>query len=70
MGVHLDAEDEHRLVQRTEGWLVGLQLAALSLSRQDDPSAWVSAFRGTQRLIQDYLQDEILARQKPAIRRF
>ncbi|HEX6480910.1 MAG TPA: LuxR C-terminal-related transcriptional regulator [Ktedonobacteraceae bacterium] len=70
MRVHLDAEDEHRLVQRTEGWLVGLQLAALSLSRQDDPSAWVSAFRGTQRLIQDYLQDEILARQKPAIRRF
>jgi LuxR family maltose regulon positive regulatory protein len=70
MGVHLDAEDEHRLVQRTEGWLVGLQLAALSLSRQDDPSAWVSAFRGTQRLIQDYLQEEILARQKPAIRRF
>ncbi len=70
MGVHLDAEDEHRLVQRTEGWLVGLQLAALSLSRQDDPSAWVSAFSGTQRLIQDYLQDEILARQKRAIRRF
>lgn len=70
MGVHLDAEDEYRLVQRTEGWLVGLQLAALSLARQDDPSAWVSAFRGTQRLIQDYLQDEILARQKPVIRRF
>jgi LuxR family maltose regulon positive regulatory protein len=70
MGMQLGAEDEHRLVQRTEGWLVGLQLAALSLSRQDDPSAWISAFRGTQRLIQDYLQDEILARQKPAIRRF
>lgn len=70
MGVHLDIEDEHRLVQRTEGWLVGLQLAALSLSRQDNPSAWVSAFGGTQRLIQDYLQDEILALQKPAIRRF
>jgi LuxR family maltose regulon positive regulatory protein len=70
MGVHLDVEDEYRLVQRTEGWLVGLQLAALSLSRQDEPSAWVSTFRGTQRLIQDYLQDEILARQKPAIRRF
>ena len=70
MGVYLDAEDEHRLVERTEGWLVGLQLAALSLSRQDDLSARVSAFRGNQRLIQDYLQDEILARQKPATRRF
>jgi LuxR family maltose regulon positive regulatory protein len=70
MGVHLDAEDEHRLAQRTEGWLVGLQLAALSLSRQKHPAAWISAFGGNQRLILDYLQDEILARQKPAIRRF
>src|SRR5579884_3103543 len=70
MGVHLSTEDEQRLVQRTEGWLVGLQLAALSLVRQADPSAWVSAFSGNQRLIMDYLQEEILARQTPALRRF
>jgi LuxR family maltose regulon positive regulatory protein len=70
MGLHLDAEDEYRLRQRTEGWLVGLQLAALSLARQDNPSAWVSAFSGSQRLILDYLHDEILAHQQPAIRRF
>ena len=70
MGIRLSAEDERRLAQRTEGWLVGLQLAALSLSRQADPSAWVSTFSGTQRLIQDYLEDEILAHQTPALRRF
>jgi LuxR family maltose regulon positive regulatory protein len=70
MGLHLDTVDEQRLAQRTEGWLVGLQLAALSLTRQDDPSAWVVAFRGNQRLILDYLQDEILMRQEPSIRRF
>jgi LuxR family maltose regulon positive regulatory protein len=70
MGLHLDAADEQRLAQRTEGWLVGLQLAALSLSRNENPSAWVAAFRGNQRLILDYLQEEILARQTPSIRRF
>lgn len=70
MGLHLDAEDEQRLAQRTEGWLVGLQLAALSLSRLDDPSAWVQAFSGGQRLILDYLQEEILDCQEASIRRF
>ena len=70
MGLHLDAVDEQQLAQRTEGWLVGLQLAALSLSRQDDPSAWVATFRGNQRLILDYLQEEILSRQSASIRRF
>jgi len=70
MGLHLDAKDEQRLAQRTEGWLVGLQLAALSLSRCDHPSAWVSAFRGSQRLILDYLQEEILSRQEASIQRF
>ncbi len=66
MGVHLSTADEQRLAQRTEGWLAGLQLAALSLTKRDDPGAWVSAFSGSQRLILDYFQDEILARQ-PAV---
>lgn len=70
MGVHLGAADERRLTQHTEGWLVGLQLAALSLASSDDPGAWVATFSGSQRLILDYFQDEILARQPPAIRRF
>ncbi len=70
MGLHLGVQDELLLAQRTEGWLVGLQLAALSLARRDDPSTLVSAFSGSQRLILDYLQDEVLARQPAAIRRF
>jgi LuxR family transcriptional regulator, maltose regulon positive regulatory protein len=70
MGMHLSDTDERRLAQRTDGWLVGLQLAALSLSRRADPSAWVATFSGSQRLILDYLQDEVLSRQKPALRRF
>lgn len=70
MDVHLSAQDEQRLAQRTEGWLVGLQLAALSLATRPDPGAWVTSFRGSQRLILDYFQDEILAQQKPSVRRF
>jgi LuxR family transcriptional regulator, maltose regulon positive regulatory protein len=70
MDVHLSAQDEQRLAQRTEGWLVGLQLAALSLSTRADPAAWVASFRGSQRLLLDYFQEEILARQKPSVRRF
>lgn len=70
MGVHLSVEDERRLAQRTEGWLAGLQLAALSLAKREDAGAWVSAFSGSQRLILDYLQEEILARQATAVRRF
>ncbi len=70
MKVQLSEADEQRLVERTEGWLAGLQLAALSLVRRDDPGAWVSAFSGSQRLILDYLQDEVLGRQSQAIQRF
>ncbi|HLV98250.1 MAG TPA: LuxR C-terminal-related transcriptional regulator [Ktedonobacterales bacterium] len=70
MGVHLGAEDEHRLAQRTEGWLVGLQLAALSLAHHVDPGAWVATLSGNQRLLLDYFQEEILAHQTPAVRRF
>jgi LuxR family transcriptional regulator, maltose regulon positive regulatory protein len=70
MGVYLNAEDEQRLAQRTEGWLVGLQLAALSLVTRTDPRSWVATFSGSQRLILDYFQDEILAHQRPSVRRF
>ena len=70
MGAHLSGEDARRLAQRTEGWLAGLQLAALSLAKRDDAGSWVVAFSGGHRLILDYVQDEILARQSGAIRRF
>lgn len=70
MRAQLSIEESRRLAQRTEGWLAGLQLAALSLEGRDDAAAWVVAFTGSQRLILDYVQDEILAQQSPAIRRF
>jgi LuxR family maltose regulon positive regulatory protein len=60
MGLSLSAEEIGRLEQRTEGWIAGLQLAALALRRHTDASAFLQAFTGSHRLILDYVQEEIL----------
>jgi ATP/maltotriose-dependent transcriptional regulator MalT len=60
MGLALSEEDIGRLETRTEGWIAGLQLAALSMRRHDDLSAFIKAFSGSHRLILDYVQEEIL----------
>jgi LuxR family maltose regulon positive regulatory protein len=49
------------LVDRTEGWPAGLQLAALSLRNRDDVEGYLEAFSGDNRHVADYLSDEILA---------
>jgi LuxR family maltose regulon positive regulatory protein len=60
MGLSLSEAEVYRLEQRTEGWIAGLQLAALSTRRHADVSAFVRAFTGSHRLILDYVQEEIL----------
>src|SRR6266702_1640674 len=60
MGLALSTEEIARLEQRTEGWVAGLQLAALSLRRHHDVSAFLQAFTGSHRLILDYVYEEIL----------
>ncbi|MBO0782800.1 MAG: tetratricopeptide repeat protein, partial [Ktedonobacteraceae bacterium] len=70
MGLHLEEEGVIKLWSRTEGWIASLQLAALSLSRSTDPSTSVKRFGGSHRFILDYIQEEILARQPPAIQQF
>jgi LuxR family transcriptional regulator, maltose regulon positive regulatory protein len=60
MGLALSEEEIGRLETRTEGWIAGLQLIALSLRRHDDVSAFIKAFTGSHRLILDYVQEEIL----------
>ena len=62
MGSGLKAADLAILYERTEGWLVGLQLAALSIRDQQDPSAFIQNLKGDNRYIADYLIDEVLAR--------
>jgi LuxR family maltose regulon positive regulatory protein len=50
----------HTLWTRTEGWAAGLQLAGLSLRTQSDPEAFVTAFGGSDRLVAEYLSEEVL----------
>jgi LuxR family transcriptional regulator, maltose regulon positive regulatory protein len=60
MNLTLQERDIQLLETRTEGWIAGLQLAALSVQRHDDMSAFIQAFSGSQRFVLDYVQEEIL----------
>jgi LuxR family maltose regulon positive regulatory protein len=57
-------------VDRTEGWAVGLRMAALTMQDQDDYPAFVASFQGSHRLVTTYLLDEVFARQPQVIRTF
>ena len=58
------------LTDRTEGWVAGLQLAALSLRERADVDAFVATFSGSHRYVLDYLTEEVLDRQPEDIGRF
>ena len=68
----LDLASEHvaALERRTEGWVTGLQLAALSLQRHDDSASFIQAFTGSQRYVLDYLTEEVLKQQSKEIQAF
>jgi LuxR family maltose regulon positive regulatory protein len=70
MGFDLKDDELVALESRTEGWIVGLQMAALSMRGQDDISGFIKAFTGSNRFILDYLMEEVLERQSPAIQDF
>lgn len=70
MGVNIAQEDVERIAARTEGWIAGLQMAALSLQTTDDVSGFIAAFAGSHYAIFDFLLEEILDRQTPQIRQF
>lgn len=70
MGLNLSAEDIAALEARTEGWVAGLQLAALSMQGHQDSHGFVQAFAGDHRHIVDYLVEEVLQRQPEPIRNF
>ena len=58
------------LEERTEGWIAGLQLAALSLEGRSDKERFVQRFAGSHRYLVDYLMDEVLKRQTSEVRLF
>ena len=70
MGLDLSPGAMSALAQHTEGWIAGLQLAALSLQELDDKEAFIEAFSGSNRYIIDYLVDEVLSYQTPDVRDF
>lgn len=70
MELHLPEAAVLQLWQRTEGWITGLQLAALALRVHTDPMAFMQAFNGSHRFILDYVQEEVLASLPPATQRF
>lgn len=70
MGLSLTANDVAQLDQRTEGWIAGLQIAALSMQKQDDIPAFLERFSGSHRFILDYLIEEVLAQQPPRMIEF
>jgi LuxR family transcriptional regulator, maltose regulon positive regulatory protein len=70
MGLDLEDEAVATLEQRTEGWIAGLQLAALSLQGRADVAAFLAAFSGSHRYVLDYLSDEVLARQDASVQQF
>jgi LuxR family maltose regulon positive regulatory protein len=70
MGLQLSEEDVAALERRTEGWIAGLQMAAVSMQRRDDVAGFIQAFTGTHRYILDYLVEEVLQQQSPAMQTF
>lgn len=69
-GVQLTEGDVSTLNTRTEGWIAGLQMAAISLRGRADASAFVAAFAGSHRFVFDYLLEQVLNRQTPEVREF
>lgn len=70
MGLNLAADDVALLETRTEGWIAGLQLAAISLQGREDPGGFIKSFTGSNRLVLDYLIEEVFENQAPEIQDF
>ena len=70
MGISLLTEHVAALERRTEGWIAGLQLAALSMQGHPDPADFIQAFTGSSRFVLDFLVEEVFNRQSRRIQEF
>ncbi len=70
MHLDLSAESIAALDARTEGWITGLQLAALSMHGRSDMAGFIQAFTGSHRFVLDYLVEEVLQHEPELIRSF
>lgn len=70
MGLKLSAGEIEALETRTEGWVTGLQLAAISLQGHTDVSGFIKDFTGSHHYVLDYLTEEVLQRQPESLQTF
>ena len=70
MGLNLSAEDIAALETRTEGWIAGLQLAALSMQGHQDTASFIKSFTGSHHFVLDYLVEEVLQQQSESVQTF
>ena len=70
MGLSLSPDDIAALENRTEGWIAGLQLAAISMQGRQDTVGFIQSFSGSHRFVLDYLVEEVLQRQPERVRSF
>jgi LuxR family maltose regulon positive regulatory protein len=70
MGLGLSADEIAALDARTEGWIAGLQMAALSMQGRQDTGAFIRAFSGSHRFVLDYLVEEVLSQQSSDVQAF
>jgi len=70
MDLDLSGDEVAALEARTEGWIAGLQLAAISVRGRDDVAGFVASFAGSDRFVLDYLVEEVLARQSGPVQAF
>ena len=70
MGLNLSAEDIAALENRTEGWITGLQLAAISMQGHPDVASFIKSFTGSHHFVLDYLVEEVLQRQSASVQSF
>jgi LuxR family transcriptional regulator, maltose regulon positive regulatory protein len=70
MGLNLSAENIAALETRTEGWIAGLQLAAISMQGQKDATSFIKSFTGSHHFVMDYLVEEVLQQQPARVQTF
>jgi LuxR family maltose regulon positive regulatory protein len=70
MGIKLSPDDIAALDRRTEGWIAGLQLAALSMQGHEDATSFIQSFKGLHHFVLDYLLEEVLGQQPEHIQTF
>ncbi len=70
MGLDLSTEDIASLETRTEGWIAGLQLAAISMQGHKNINAFIKSFTGSHHFVMDYLVEEVLQQQSESVQAF